>query len=91
LTIHERVIAPDNRQVDEVPHTKAFAEFAQLGAAGRKETVQQLITAEFLQPLLPTLGAEIQAFEDPGQLRRDRDLALAKEATVIFDQFESGR
>jgi hypothetical protein len=73
-------------QVDQVPHTEAFADFAQLRAAGCKETAQQPIPAELFQPLLPALGAPSQPLEDPRELRRDRGLPLTKEPAGIVDQ-----
>ena len=74
-------------QVDQVPHTEAFADFAQLRAAGCKETAQQPISAELLQPTLPALGAPSQPLEDPRELRQDRSLSLAKEPAGVVDQF----
>ncbi len=70
-------------QVHQVPHTEAFTDFPQLRAGGRKETAQQPISAELLQPVLPALGAKIQPLEDPGQLRRDRSLSLAEEPAGV--------
>ena len=40
-------------QVDQMTHTEAFADFAQLRAAGREETAQQPIPAKFLNLNLP--------------------------------------
>ena len=74
------------RQVDQVPHTEAFANFPQLRAAGRKKTAQQPIPAEPLQPLLPALRYP-PSLEDPRQLSRDRGLSLAKETAGVGDRF----
>jgi hypothetical protein len=40
-------------QVDQATHTEAFADFAQLLAAGREESAQQPIPAKLLDPNLP--------------------------------------
>jgi hypothetical protein len=58
-------------QVDQATHTEAFAEFAQLCAAGREESAQQPIPAKLLDPDLPTLGATAQPLENPGELCRE--------------------
>jgi hypothetical protein len=52
-------------QVDQATHTEAFADFAQLRAAGREESAQQPIPAKLLDLNLPTLGATAQALENP--------------------------
>jgi hypothetical protein len=62
-------------QVDQATHTEAFADFAQLLAAGREESAQQPIPAKLLDLKLPALGATAQPLENPGQLRRDRRLS----------------
>jgi hypothetical protein len=74
-----------------VTHTKAFADFLQLRAAGREETAHQSIPAKLLDLNLPALGATAQPLEYPGQLRRDRWLFLAKEAAGVVDQLEAKR
>jgi hypothetical protein len=48
------------RQIDQIPHTEAFANFAQLRAHGRKKVPQQLFPAEPLYPGLSALAATIQ-------------------------------
>ena len=78
-------------QVDRVTHTRAFADFLQLRAIGREETAHQSIPAELLELDPPALGATAQPLENPGQLRRDRSLSLAKNAAGVVDQFESPR
>jgi len=65
-------------KVDQAPNTEAFANLPQLGSGRRKETTQQSIPAKPLHPFMPALGAAIHPLEDPGQLRRDRGIALAK-------------
>jgi hypothetical protein len=75
-------------QVDQVPHTEAFADFAQLRTAGCKETAQQSISSELLQPVLPALGAPSQPLEDPRELRRDRRLSLANMPAHVFSYFD---
>ena len=70
-------IASSNRttgQVDQVPHTEAFADFPRLRAAGCKETAEQPITArlstrlcqfralQFSRSKIPASSAEIEAF-----------------------------
>ena len=66
------------RKVDQVPNTEAFAILPQLRSGGRKDTAQQSMPAEFLHPLMSALGVAIHPLEDPGQLGRDRGVALAK-------------
>ena len=75
-------------QVDQVTHTEAFADFPQLRAAGREETAQQSIPAKLLDLNLPALGATAQPLENPGQLRRDRRLSLAKKPAGVVDQLD---
>jgi hypothetical protein len=67
-----------------VTHTKVFADFLQLRAAGREETAHQSIPAKLLDLNLPALGATAQPLEYPGQLRRDRCLFLAKCVIACF-------
>ena len=43
-------------QVDQVPHTEAFADFAQLRATGCKKSAQQPISAELLQTATSSSG-----------------------------------
>jgi hypothetical protein len=62
------------RQVDQVSDTEAFAYFAQLRAGGRKETAQQPIAVEPLHSVVPVLSATSQPLEDPGQIRRRKDM-----------------
>jgi hypothetical protein len=62
-------------QVDQATHAEAFANFAQLLAAGREESAQQPIPAQLLDLNLPALGATAQPLEIPGQLRRDRSFS----------------
>jgi hypothetical protein len=52
-------------QVDQATHTEAFADFAQLLAAGREESAQQPIPAKLLDLTLPALGAAAEALETP--------------------------
>jgi hypothetical protein len=59
------------RQIDQMPHTEAVADFPQVRTGGRKETAQQLFPAEPLYPALPAPAATTQPLEDPGQLRGD--------------------
>ena len=73
-------------RVDQVPHIEAFADFPRLRAVGCKETAQQPISAQLLQPALPALGAPSQTLEDPRELRRDRRLSLAEEPAGKADQ-----
>jgi hypothetical protein len=70
-------------QVDQVPHTEPVADFLQLRAARCKETAQQPIPAELLDPVLPALGAPIQPLKDSGQLRRDRGFPIAEDPTEV--------
>jgi hypothetical protein len=58
-------------QIDQMPHTEAFADFPRLRTSGRIETAQQPITAEPLYPAQPATAATNQPLEDPGQLRGD--------------------
>jgi hypothetical protein len=75
------------RQVDQVPHTEPLADFPQLHSGGRKKkTAQQPTSTELFRPVLPVLGSTAQPLKDPGQLRRDRRLTLAKEPTPVVDQ-----
>jgi hypothetical protein len=62
-------------QVDQAMHTEAFANFAQLLAAGREKSAQQPIPPKLLDLNLPALGATAQPLENSGQLRRDRRLS----------------
>jgi hypothetical protein len=75
-------------QADQVPHTEAFADFAQLRAAGCNETAQQPISAQLLQPVVPALGAPSQPLGDPRELRRDRRLSPANVPTRVFSYFD---
>jgi hypothetical protein len=75
-------------EVDQVVHTEASGDFPQLRATGREETAQQPIPAKLLDLKLPALGATAQALENPGQLRRDRRLSLAKKPAGVVDQLE---
>src|ERR1700677_556453 len=75
-------------QVDQATHTEAFADFAQLLAAGREESAQQPIPAQLLDLNLPTLGATAQPLENPGQLRRDRRLSFAEKPSRVVDQLD---
>jgi hypothetical protein len=75
------------RQVYWPPHAEPLGDFPELGAGRRKETAQQPIPAELLQPLLQALRAKIQPLEDPGELCRDRGHALAKEPAGVGDRF----
>jgi hypothetical protein len=77
------------RQVDQVSDAEAFAYFAQLRAGGRKETSQQPIAAKPLHSVVLVLSATSQLLEDPGQIRRDRGLSLAKEAPRVIDQLDT--
>ena len=65
-------------EVDQVTHTEAFADFAQLRAANREESAQQPIPAKLLDLDLPTLRAKAQPRENPGQLRRDGPSRLSQ-------------
>jgi hypothetical protein len=47
------------RQIDQIPHTEAFADFPRLRTSGRIKTAQQLFPAEPLYPGLPALAATI--------------------------------
>jgi hypothetical protein len=75
-------------QVDHVPHTEAFADLAQLRAAGCKESAQQSIPAEPLQPALPVLGAQSQPLKGPRELRLDRRLSPANVPARVFSYFD---
>src|SRR5580693_2372239 len=75
-------------QVDQATHTEAFADFAQLLAAGREESAQQPIPAQLLDLNLPALGATAQPLENPGQLRRDRRLSFAEKPSRVVDQLD---
>jgi hypothetical protein len=70
-------------------HTKAFADFAQLRAAGREESAQQSSPAKLLDLDLPTLGATAKSLEYPGQLCRDRRRSFAKKPSGKVDQLDS--
>jgi hypothetical protein len=69
-------------KVDQVPNTEAFANLPQLGSGGRKETAHQRTPAELFHSDLPALSATPEPRENPGQLRRDRRLSLAKESIL---------
>jgi hypothetical protein len=73
------------RQVDSVPHPQAIGGFPQLGAGGRKKPA----LIELVNPVVLALGATTRPHEDPGQFRRNLGLALAKEATGVFDQIDN--
>jgi hypothetical protein len=73
------------RQVDSVPHPQAIGSFPQLGAGGRKKPD----LFELVNLVVLALGAITRPLKDPGQLRLDRGLALAKEATGVFDQIDN--
>src|ERR1700734_38494 len=75
-------------EVDQVTHTEAFADFAQLRAAGREESAQHPIPAKLLDLNLPALGATAQPLENPGQLRRDRRLSFAEKPSRVVDQLD---
>jgi serine/threonine protein kinase len=77
-----------NRQVDHVPDAQVLADFAQLRASGREESADQPVPLELLQPSLPALSTTIQPLKHPGQIRRNRGLSLAKEATRVIDQLD---
>ena len=70
------------------PHAQAFGDLPQLGTSGREETAQQSAVTELLHPALPALSTTSQPLEDPGQLRRDRILALAKESPGVVDELD---
>jgi hypothetical protein len=77
-------------EVDQATHTEAFADFAQLLAAGREESAHhRSIPAKPLDLDLPTLGATAQPHENPGQLGRDRSLSFAKKPSGIVDHLDS--
>jgi hypothetical protein len=73
-------------QVDQATHAEAFADFAQLRATEREETAQQPIPAKLLDLNPPAPGATAQPLENPGELRRDRSLSLAKKPAGLVDQ-----
>jgi len=50
-------------EVDQATHTEAFADFAQLLAAGREESGQQPIPAKLLDLNLPALGVTARPLE----------------------------
>ena len=74
------------RQVDHVPDAQALADLAQPRASGCEESAEQPVALELLEPSLPGLSTTTQPLKDPGQLRRNRGLSLAKEATRVIDQ-----
>ena len=76
------------RQVDHALQAEPFGDFPKLRARGREETTQQPSVAELLDPFLPVLGTATQPLEDPGQFRRDRGFAVAKESPGVFDHLD---
>ena len=71
-------------EVDKATQTEAFADIAQLRAAGREESAQQLIPAQLRDLDLPALGATAQPLENPRQLRRDRRLSRIRPCSGDF-------
>ena len=70
--------------VDKATQTVAFADIAQLRAAGREETAHQSIPAKLLDLNLRALGATAQPLEKPGQRRRDRRLSRIRPSSSDF-------
>jgi len=77
--VQDGIIAPDFHQDCDGSHVRASGRFPQPLSTGGEETGGQSPRAKFLQPDAQTLGMTPRLIEDPGQLRRERGLSLAKD------------